>query len=114
MDENLDKEKLREIAEKLNELLPPIIEKIKDYAALANRTPDEEKEFGELVALLAQSLPVIETLKDYFGSEINKQATAFYYHVKEKAAKGDQRSQEIVDELAPLYQQALFDQLSNN
>jgi hypothetical protein len=34
--------------------------------------------------------------------------------VKEKAAKGNQHSQEIVDELAPLYQQALFDQLNNN
>ncbi len=93
MDDNLDKEKLREVTERLNELLPPILEKIKDYAALANRTTDEEKEFSELVAIVAQSLPVIETLKDYFGSEINKQATAFYYHVKEKAAKGDQRSQ---------------------
>ena len=114
MDENQDKEKLREIAQSLGKLLPLIIEKIKDYAALANRTPDEEKEFGELVGILAQSLPVIETLKDYFGSEIDKQATAFYCHVKEKAAKGDRRSQEIVDELAPLYQQALFNQLNNN
>jgi len=114
MEENLDKEKLREIAESLNELLPPIIEKVKDYAALANRTPEEEKEFGELIALIAQSLPVLETLKDYFGTEIYKQATAFYYRVKEKAANGDRPSREIVDELAPLYQQAIIDQLSKN
>jgi hypothetical protein len=34
--------------------------------------------------------------------------------VKEAAEKGNSKAREIVDELAPLYQQALFDQLNKN
>jgi hypothetical protein len=114
MEENPEKEELRKIVESLKELLPPIIEKVNDFAALPNRTPDEEKEFRELIALVTQSLPMIRKLKEYFGNEIYKQATAYYYKVKEEAAKGDQHSQEILNELTPLYHQSLFDPLNNN
>lgn len=111
---NDDKEKLREVAAGLAKLMPQIISQVRDYAALNYRTPEEEKQYQELLKLVKESLPVITLLKDFFGSEAYRSTVGWYYSVKEAAEQGNSKAREIVDELAPLYQQSIIDQLNKN
>jgi hypothetical protein len=113
MDKN-DKEKLRELAADLAKMLLPAISRVHDFAAMSYRTPDEEKQYQELMNLIKQAAPILGLMKDFFGNEAYRASVAWYFSVKEAAEKGDARAQEIVNELAPLYQQALFDQLDKN
>ncbi len=109
-----DKEKLRAISEDLSKILPPMLEKVRHYATMSNRTPDEEKEYRELIDLVVRAKPAISMLKDYFDNEINLNATAYYYSIKQKAEDGDPKAKEIISELAPLYEQALLEQMDKN
>ena len=109
-----DKEKLREVATGLAKLMPQIISQIRDYAAMNPRTPEEEKQYQKLLKIVEESLPVIAMLEDFFGSEAYRASVAWYYSVKEAAGHGNSKAREIVDELAPLYQQSIIDQLNKN
>lgn len=111
---NDDKEKLREIAAGLAKLMPQIISQVRDYAALNYRTPEEEKQYLELLKLIKESAPILTLLKDFFGSEAYRATAAWYYSVKEAAEQGNPKAREIVDELTPLYHQAIIDQMDKN
>jgi len=109
-----DKEKLRVVAAELAKLMLQIISQVCDYAALNYRTPEEEKQYQELLKLMKKLLPAITQLKDFFGNEAYRTSVAWYYSVKKAAEQGNSKAREIVDELAPLYQQAIIDQLNMN
>ena len=109
-----DKDELRAIADKLGKSLLPVIEMFNHYHKMSNRTPEEEKSYQEMIRLIQEALPVLTVLKDFLGNEAFRAAEAFYFHLKQKEAEGDQNAREILRELSPLYQQSIIEQVNNN
>ncbi len=109
-----DKEQLHKISRRLVELLGPIVEQLQEYTKETDHSPEEEEAFRKTLEFMKEIAPAIEMLQNFFGHEAYKTTVAYYYYVKEKAAEGNEQAQEIVAELAPLYEQALLEKLNNN
>lgn len=112
--ENADKDKLKIMAQDLVKKLQPVFDAANHYATMSCRTPDEEKEYQKLLAVLQKAIPALGGLTEFFENELFREAVAYYYMLKEKAAEGDPEIQAIVRELAPLFGEALMDKFDIN
>lgn len=107
-------EEIRKAASQLAEMLPDVISYTQDLFELKNRTPEEKKEFQKMVQLMQKLVPVVSNIQDFFGERAFKQVQAYYYHIKELSEKGDQEAKKIYDDLRPLYENAISDQINEN
>ncbi|WP_163713228.1 hypothetical protein [Mangrovibacterium lignilyticum] len=106
--------KLVELALKIAVDMKVIIGQMKKYEEKDWLSPEDEERYRKLQDVLKDVLPVIAQLRDFFDQKAYCHATAYYYHVKEKAADGDLRAKVIYDDLRPLYEQALNEQIHKN
>ena len=106
--------KLQKALADLEKSLKPVCEKIRDFQSLDYRTPDEEKELEKLLLIVEEAMPVISNAAGIFGNRAFVAAVAYYNSVKQHAEKGDPLAQKILNELAPLYEQALLSQIDKN
>ena len=110
-DEKEFKEKLRTQATILMEKLGPYIERVTELAETKGLSPEEQEELQKLWQVISKARPVIELLADFFGENAYKQSVANYYHMKELAAQGNTEAQKAVEELKPLFEEALKEQI---
>jgi hypothetical protein len=63
---------------------------------------------------LLKITPYVSYVKDFIGENVYKKSTAIYYHAKELAAQGNVEAQKMVDDLKPLFEASLREQMGNN
>lgn len=107
-------DRIHEAVMHLLDLVQPVIDQAIHLEHLSYRTPDEEEQLKEMRQLLQKVLPVVSRVKNYFGEKAFKQAQAYYYHVKELADEGDSEAKKIYDDLRPLYEDIIRDQITDN
>lgn len=109
-----NKEELRKQAFDLIEKIGPFMERFKELSEIKNPNAEEVNELKKLGEMAKKALPVLEQLASYFGESAYGQAVAIYYHAKELAARGDKEAQKTVDELGPLYKEALKERMQGD
>jgi hypothetical protein len=121
-----DKEKGKELAEKLRKLLE--MARDKNFQAQLMKTVDDNLRFvtamhekakyepleeseQELLDEIAEKMPIVlqfvQDCKLALGNELLIAADTQYFHVKRLAEQGDPKAKEVYEKLKPLYQDSV-------
>ena len=110
--EDPKREDMEEAVKLIKENVPILIERFLYISNLPQRTPEEDKEFLEISETVLKLLPYIDHMKSTLFERIYKRSVGIYYAIKESADKGNAESQKVVEELKPLFEQALREDIN--
>ena len=113
-DNKENKEELKAEATALMKKLEPFMERTKELLKTKNHSTEELEELYRLWKVFNKVWPVLETLGNFFGENAYKQQVSAYYHIKELAARGDIKAQKAIEELKPLFEEALKERMNGS
>lgn len=114
MQEQFYTEEAKKIIEKLFIQLEPITGEMMKLKEQKIRTTEEEELLKNYAVVLERSMQYISDMQALLGDKLYRKATAYYFHLKDLAEKGNEEARAVYEKLKPLYEDSLKENMDDS